>query len=89
MTEDHRPGIPEQRAVLAAARAMIQGSSPDELHHAAEGGDCAACATLAGVSFGIMLAQQLAGAGFVNGPLAPRLLDVITSTEDELRSAGN
>lgn len=90
MTEDHhRPDIPEQRAVLAAARAMLQGSSPDQLHHAAEGGDCPACATLAAVSFGFAIAQQLAGAGFVNGPLAPRLLTWIDQTEADLNSMGN
>ncbi len=33
-----------------------------------------------------MLAQELAGAGFVAGQLRPRLLEIIAEAEAELRS---
>jgi hypothetical protein len=91
MTSDphgYRPGIPDQRAVLAAYRAVLHGDN-DAAHTAAGAGTCPACTTVAAVSFALTIAQELAGAGFVNGPLRARLLDVITSTEDELRRAGN
>ena len=96
MTHDHaRPGINEQRIVLATARAILNGADPGAVHEAASGsredpwGVCPDCTTVAAVSFGFAIAQQLAGAGFVNGPLAPWLLGVITETEAELRAAGN
>jgi hypothetical protein len=87
---DHaRPGISDQLATLAAYRAILNGTSPAETHDQAEGGSCPACATAAAAGFGIMLAQELAGAGFVAGPLRARLLEVIGSAEAELRAAGN
>jgi hypothetical protein len=93
MTHDHtRPGIREQKIVLATARAILNGADPGAVQEAASGEDpwyCQDCTVVAAVSFGFTIAQQLAGAGFVNGPLAPRLLAWINETEDELRAAGN
>ena len=96
MTSDphsHRPGIPEQMAVLATARAILDGADPGAVHEAASGEDpwgfCPECTTVAAVSFGFMIAQQLSGAGFVNGPLAPRLLAWIDEAEADLRGMGN
>ena len=83
----YRPGIPDQRAVLAAYRAVLHGDN-DAARQAAAAGTCPACTTVAAVSFALTIAQELAGAGFVNGPLAPWLLGVITETEAELRAAG-
>jgi hypothetical protein len=93
MTHDPaRPGITEQRVVLATARAILNGADPGAVHEAARGEDpwhCPDCTVVAAVSFGVTIAQELAGAGFVNGPLAPRLLTLIDQAEADLRSMGN
>lgn len=96
MTHDHaRPGITEQKTVLATARAILNGADPGAVHEAASAsredpwGHCPDCTVVAAVSFGFTIAQQLAGVGFVNGPLAPLLLTWIEQTEADLRSMGN
>ena len=85
----YRPGIADQLAVLAAARAILTTADNDAAHQAAGSGSCPSCTTVAAIWLGITIAQQLAGAGFADGPLAPRLLDMITETERELRAAPN
>ena len=102
---DHdRPGIAEQRAALAAARAMLTTAELGAAHQAAEaamasgaGPDparpCAACATVAAASFGIAVAEQLA-AGLARklldtGLIRAAILDTIAATERDLRSMGN
>jgi hypothetical protein len=90
MSCDHaRPGIPEQLAVLRIYRATLNGANHDATRQAAGNRACPECVAVAAASFGITLAQQLAGAGFVNGPLRPQLLGFIDGTERELRAAGN
>jgi hypothetical protein len=83
------PATSDQLATLAANRAILTGASFEVQHHAAASGDCPACTAVAAATFGIAIAQQLAGAGFVNGPLAPQLLTLISDTEAELRRAQN
>ena len=95
---DHvRPGITEQRAVLATARAVLAGHDA-EAHQAAGTGRCDACTVIAAASYGIMLAEQLAaglvrklapGAEFDARPIRAQLLVMIAETERELRAAGN
>ena len=84
-----RPATGDQLATLAAYRAVLTSASYDVQHHSAATGDCPACTTVAAVHFGITIAQQLAGAGFVNGPLIPQLLAWIDDTEAELRRSQN
>ena len=86
--EHARPGIPEQLAVLRTYRAILDGASP-EAARAAVGDACPECTAVAAASFGIVLAQELAGAGFVTGPLRIQLLGMLNSAEAELRAAGN
>jgi hypothetical protein len=87
--EHYRPGIADQRAVLAAARAILTTGDNDAAHKAAGSGSCPSCTAVAAIWLGITIAQQLTGAGFVNGPLAPRLLAMIAETERELRAEPN
>ena len=94
MSDQHDPSRPDlsaQRAVLATVRAVLDGADPKTAHEAAAvyEVECPACATVAAVSFGIMLAQELAGAGFVNGPLRPRLLAVVDAAQADLESGLN
>ena len=84
-----RPATGDQLATLAAYRALLTRASYDVQHHSAATGDCPACTAVAAAHFGITLAQQLAGAGFVNGPLIPQLLALIDDTEAELRRSAN
>ncbi len=85
---DHaRPGRADQLAALAAYHAILTGASSEVQHHAASSGDCPACTAVAAAWFGVTLAKELAGAGFVNGPLAPQVLKLIAEAEAELRRA--
>jgi hypothetical protein len=90
MTHDPaRPGIPDQLAALSAYRALLTTADLAAVHEAASSGACDLCTTVAAVTFAYTLAQELAGAGFVQGHLAARLLAVVQDTEDELRRSGN
>ena len=99
---DHdRPGIPEQRTALAAARALLTTADLGAAHQAAEaamtpvgkdpGRPCPVCAIVAATSLGIAVAEQVAAE--LVARLAPviraAMLDAIASAERELRSAGN
>jgi hypothetical protein len=84
-----RPDISSQRAVLATARAILTGAGPEVAHDGASSGACQACTTVAAVQFGFALAAELAGAGFVSGPLRARLLEAVKSAQAELDSMGN
>jgi DNA-binding helix-hairpin-helix protein with protein kinase domain len=84
-----RPATGDQLATLAAYRAVLTRASFDVQHHSAATGDCPACTAVAAAHFGITIAQQLAGAGFVNGPLIPQLLAMIDDTEAEVRRSQN
>ena len=97
---DHaRPGIAEQRRGLAHPPAPSSaGADDDEAHQAAGTGRCDACTVIAAVSYGIMLAEELAeklvrklapGAEFDARPIRAQLLVIIAETERELRAAGN
>ena len=79
-----RPDVSAQRAVLATARAILTGAGPEVAHDWASSGSCPACATVAAVQFGFALAAELAGAGFVSGPLRARLLEAVKSAQAEL-----
>ena len=87
---DHaRPGLADMRAALAAYRALLTTADLGAIHQAAQGGACPACTTVAAVTFAHALASELAGAGFVSGPLAARLLAAVTSAEADITAAGN
>ena len=90
-THDHaRPGIPEQRATLAAARAIILGADADAHEAAAADGACPACTVIAAISFGFALAATIAGeTGLMSQTMRLQLLAAVDSTESALRSAGN
>ena len=69
-----------------------------EAHQAAGTGRCDACTVIASSSYGIMLAEELAGklvrrlapgAEFDARPIRAQLLVMIAETERELRAAGN
>jgi hypothetical protein len=63
VTGDHdhaRPGIPEQRAVLRAYRAILRGATPEAARQATGDGACAECAVAVAAAFGIAVAEQLA-----------------------------
>jgi hypothetical protein len=88
---DHRPAV--QRAVLAAARSLLDGNR-DAAHDTAEqagwAGACPACTTVAGISFGIALASTLAGDQvLVSEPVRQAILAAITAAEGEMRASGN
>lgn len=88
---DHaRPGVPEQRAVLAVARAVILGADADAHEAAAADGTCPACTTLAGISFGFAVAATFAGeTGLMSQAMRLRLLAAVKATEQELDSGLN
>jgi hypothetical protein len=86
---EHRPGRAEQLAVLRINRAILEGADPETARQAAGDDACPQCVSVAAAAFGITLAQELAGAGFLNGPLRDRLLDAIDSAETEIRAAQN
>jgi hypothetical protein len=94
MTSDHdpaRPAIADQRATLAAARAIL-ASDPDAAHQAAESGSCPACTVIASLQLGFALAAATAtGEPFVTpgGQLHARLLAAINTAQRELDSAPN
>jgi hypothetical protein len=96
---DHaRPGVPEQRAVLAVNRAVLAGASPQAARQAAGDRACPECTVVVAVAFGITLAETLAaevvaklvpGAVLDAGPLRAALLDVIDRAEAELATGLN
>lgn len=89
MTHDHaRPGITEQRATLATARAVL-AIDPDAAHEAAGTGACDSCTVVAAVQLGFALCASLTGPPFVTGELHARLVAAVTAAENKLRDAGN
>jgi hypothetical protein len=89
MTHDPaRPTIADQRAVLAAARAVILGADP-AAHEAAAAGACPACTTLAAISFGFALAASVAGETLVSETLRLRLLAAVNTAQAELDAFPN
>lgn len=78
-----RPDVTSLRAVLATARAVL-AADPEAAHEAAGAGSCDACTVVAAVQFGFTIAQELAGAGFVSGPLRAALLDWIDAAQAKL-----
>jgi hypothetical protein len=88
---DHaRPGIPEQRAALAVARAVILGADTDAHEAAAVDGACPACTTIAGISFGFAVAATIAGeTGLMSQAMRLRLLAAVKATQAELDTGLN
>ncbi len=88
--DDHaRPGLADQRAVLATARAVLDGD-PGTAHHAAGSGSCQACTVIAAMQLGYALVAQFTGERmFVSEPLRLKLAAAIDATRAELDSAGN
>src|SRR5690242_17091911 len=95
---DHRPGVAEQRAVLRVNRAVLLDPGTDAAHQAAGTGTCGQCTTVAAVSFGIALAEQLTAE--LVAKLAPdavldvrviraAILDMIDRTERDLDTGLN
>ena len=86
---DHRPGITEQRAVLATARAIL-ALDPDAAHEAAGSGSCPECTVVAAVSFGFSLAASARGEMIgLSEELAARLAAVIAEAQAELDASAN
>lgn len=87
---DHaRPDTADMRAVLATARAILDGADRTAAQ-AAGSGSCAVCVAVAGISFGITLASTVAGdKGFVSEPVRLALLAAVDATEAELGAAPN
>ena len=87
---DHtRPGITEQRAVLATARAVLN-VDPAAAHQAAGSGACDACTVVAAVSFGFAMVASAAGEMTgLSEPLRVQLPAAIDAAEAELRAAPN
>jgi hypothetical protein len=87
---EHRPGLADQRAVLATARLILTGADHGTAHAAAATGTCPACTAVAGISFGISLAATLAGEQIgVSQELASAMLAAVDAAEGAVRSAGN
>lgn len=88
---DHaRPDLADMRAVLATARAILDGTDHGTAAQAAEGGSCPACVAAAGISFGITLASTVAGdTAFVSEPVRARLLAAVDAAQAELDAAPN
>ena len=89
---DHaRPALADQRAALAAARALLTSTDPDTVAHAAaQAGTCPACTAIAGISLGIGIVSELAG----DGPLVSQrtrlaVLAAVKTAEAALREAPN
>ena len=89
--DDHAlPGIADQRAVLATARAMLADASPDVIHDEAAAGACPVCTAVAAVSFGFALVASAAGEMTgLSEPLRRRLLKAIGAAQQELDSGAN
>jgi hypothetical protein len=89
--EHDRPTVADQRATIRATLAILDGLDVPATHAAAAsaGATCPACATTAAAGFAIALAQELAGAGFVNGPLRGRLLIMLDGAERDLDAGHN
>lgn len=89
MTHDPgRPAVADQRAVLATARAVLDGD-PDTAHQAAASGSCPECTVICAVQLGFALAASLTGETFVSEPLRRQLLAAVDAAERELRAAPN
>ena len=84
-----RPSAADQRAALGVYGVVLLGGNPEQAHEAAASGACPSCTAAAAAHFGITIAQELAGAGFVNGPLRPQLLAMIEATRRELVASAN
>jgi hypothetical protein len=93
---DHaRPGVPEQRAVLAVNRAVLRGASPEAARQAAGDQACPECAVTVAVGFGITLAETLAidlaarlapGAALDTRVIRAAMLEAVDQAEAEVGS---
>jgi hypothetical protein len=84
-----RPGIPDHRATLATARAVL-ARDPGAAHEAAGTGTCPECTVICAVQLGFKLAARLAGERTgVSEDLRRVLLDVITETQAALDAGLN
>jgi hypothetical protein len=89
VTRDHAPGLAEQRAVLAAARAILTRDD-DAAHHYAGTGNCPQCTVVSSLQFGFALAAQLTGRqAFVDEGLRRALLDAVNAAQAEVDDAPN
>ena len=87
---DHaRPGLAEQRATLAVARAVLN-SDPAAAHDAAGTGSCEACTVICAIQLGFSLVAQFTGQRMVvTEPLRLQLAAVIDAAQAELDSSAN
>jgi hypothetical protein len=87
--DNHRPSPADMRAVLATARAILLAED-EAAHDAASAGTCAACTTMAAVSFGFALASTMAGEKTgVSPQLARVMLAAVNAAEAELRGSAS
>ena len=82
-----RPGIADQRAVIALARAVAAGDP--QAAALATLAPCPACLAIATMQLGYALAASVAGETFVTEPLLRRLLGLLDEAERELGAAPN
>jgi hypothetical protein len=90
MTSRHvRPAVPDQRAVLAVTRAVLDADQAAAHDAAAPPGTCPQCTVVAAVHLGIAIAQSMAGVPLMTDELHAHLLKMVETVEDGLREAGN
>jgi hypothetical protein len=89
MTHDHaRPGLAEQRAVAAAALAVL-GDDPEGAAIATLRAPCTVCAVISALQLGNSLAAAVTGEPFMSETLRRRLLALVGHAGAELRAASN
>ena len=90
MTGDHvRPAVADQRAVLAAARAVLDADQAAAHQAAVPAGTCPACTIVAAIHFAVAVAQSMAGVPVMTPELHAHLLGIVETVETGLREAGN
>jgi len=91
MTHDHAlPDLADQRAALAAARAILDGADHHTAHQAAQGGSCPVCTAVAGISFLITAVSTMAGDKlFVSERTRRALLAAVQAAQADLDAAAN
>ena len=80
---DRGPGLADQRAVLATARAVLAGDQA-AAHDSAGNGDCSACTVVCALQLGFMLAAGLAGQEYVTEDLHGRILALLEPAQEIL-----
>jgi hypothetical protein len=89
---DHtRPDVADQRAVLAIARALLDGASHREAAKAVRDGSCPVCIAVTGIGWGFGVAAQARGESGLGltEKLRAQLAAMIAEAEAELDTGLN